>query len=68
MNLGKVCLLLQSIPFELNMKANCYLTVNDVIQAYYYQESAWKGKKKANNCKYEFLISTAEMEINIEGK
>lgn len=50
------------------MKANCYLTVNDVIQAYYYQERAWEKNKKVSNCKYEFLISTADMEINIVEK
>lgn len=51
-----MCLLVQSLPFELNLKANCYLTISDCIQAYYYNCAPFQAKSKLDCFKYEIMI------------
>lgn len=62
----RLCLLLQSVPFELNMRANCYLTISDAVQAYYYKCPPLQAKKKLSSFKYEILVPVgASLEVTI---
>lgn len=55
-NLATICVLLQSIPFELNMKTNSYLTISDSIQAFHYSQAPLQASRKISSFKYEVLL------------
>lgn len=51
-----MCVLLQGIPFELNMKANTYLTICDNLHVFFYNSSPFQKKQSINSSKYEVLV------------
>lgn len=60
--------MLQSIPFELNAKANCYLTVSDAIHVYHSRHSV-NELVKVVSCKYEIVVPiNTDMEVSIGEK
>lgn len=57
--------MLQSIPFELNAKANIYLTVSDAIHVYHSRHSV-KESVKVISCKHEVVVPiNTDMEVRI---
>ena len=52
-NLAKILMAIQSLPFELNKKANCYLTISDNTEIAYHRDPLLFT---ATDFGYKFLI------------
>lgn len=49
------------------MKANCYLTISDSIQAYYYNSAPTQSIKRLSSFKYEIMLPVnvdLQMQVN----